>query len=223
MPDGFDTAFAGLEQAERDALRRQAIPRRYGRGDVLFHRGDDSSAAHVLLEGLVKMSALTGDGREVVFGIAGPGTVIGEIAALTRRPRLVGVRALEPVDSLALPAEVLREAVRRSPALALLLLDLAARRLAAADEQRLELAGLDVLARVARRLLALAGDPQHSLEGGIVLELLPSQEELASWVAASREAVNRALSQLRDLDCVSVDGRRAVVVDVDALRRYARY
>ncbi len=58
---------------------------------MLFHRGDDSTVAHILLKGLVKMSGLTGDGRELVFRIAGPGTVIGEFGALTRRPRLVGV------------------------------------------------------------------------------------------------------------------------------------
>jgi DNA-binding GntR family transcriptional regulator len=80
-----------------------------------------------------------------------------------------------------------------------------------------------VLREAVRRSPALAGDPEHSLRDGIVLGLLPSQDELVIWVAASREAVNRALSQLGDLGCVSVDDRRTAVVNVEALRRYARY
>lgn len=222
MPDGFDLAFATLDEGARATLRERAVPRRYGRGEVLFHRGDDSTAAHALLEGRVKTSALTGDGREVVFGVFGPGALIGEIAAITGRPRSVGARALEPVHSLALPGGVLRDAVRASPRLALALLDLAAARLAAADEQRLELAGLDVLGRVARRLLVLAGDPRTGPPEGIVVESMPSQEELASWAAASREAVNRALGQLRGLGCVRSDGSRTVLLDIGALRRHAQ-
>jgi CRP/FNR family transcriptional regulator, cyclic AMP receptor protein len=150
VPDGFDVAFAALDERERAALRELAIPRRYGQGDVMFHRGDDSTAVHVLIAGRVKASALTGDGREVVFGIHGPGALIGEIAAVTGRRRQVSVRALEPVQSLAVPGDVLRRALTSSPGLAILLLELAAERLAAADEQRLELASLDVLGRVAR-------------------------------------------------------------------------
>jgi DNA-binding GntR family transcriptional regulator len=51
---------------------------------------------------------------------------------------------------------------------------------------------------------------------------MPSQEELASWAAASREAVNRALGQLRGLGCVRSDAGRTVLVDVEGLRRYAQ-
>ena len=222
MPDGFDLAFAALGVRDRAALRELAGPRRFRRGDVLFHLGDDSTAAYVLREGRVKMSALTGDGREVVFGVAGPGALIGEIAAITRRPRMSTVRALEPVDSLALPGDALREALRSIPALTLLLLDLAAQRLAAADEQHLELAGVDVLGRVARRLLLLAGDVSAGEPGDLVLDAMLNQEELASWAAASREAVNRALGQLRGLGCIRSDAGRTILVDVDALRRYAR-
>ncbi len=222
MPDGFDAAFAVLDARERAVLRELSVPRRYARGEVLFHRGDDSAAAHILLEGRVKVSALTGEGREVVFGIAGPGELIGEIAAVTGRRRSASVHALEQVNSLALPRDVLREAVRNSPALAVLLLELAADRLAGADEQRLEFAGLEVLGRVARRLLVLAQDASVNGPEGTVLEPLLSQEELASWAAASREAVNRALAQLRRLGCLRSGSRRTVITDLDALRRHAR-
>jgi CRP-like cAMP-binding protein len=222
VSDGFDAAFAALDARERTVLRELSIPRWYARGEVLFHRGDDSAATHILLEGRVKVSAMTGEGREVMFGIAGPGALIGEIAALTGHRRSASVHALEQVHSLALPRDVLREAVRNSPALAVLLLELVANRLAGADEQRLELAGLDVMGRVARRLLVLAEDASVNAPEGTVLEPLLSQEELASWAAASREAVNRALAQLRGLGCLRFDGRRTVLTDLDALRRYAR-
>jgi CRP/FNR family transcriptional regulator, cyclic AMP receptor protein len=167
MPDGFDVAFAALDARERTPLRALAIAPQYDRGDVLFHRGDDPGAAHVLLEGRAKVSLHSESGREILVSIAGPGELIGEIAAVAGRPRTATVRALDAVRSLALPADALRAAVRRSPALAM------------------------------------------------------SQEDLASWTAASREAVNRALAQLRGLGCLAGDRRRIVISDLDALSRYA--
>ena len=221
MPDGFDVAFAALDARERTSLRALAIARHYDRGDVLFHRGDDAGAAHVLLEGRAKVSLLGEGGREILVSIAGPGELIGEIAAVAGRPRTATVRALEAVRSLALPADALRAAVRRSPALAMVLLDVAADRLRAADDQRLEFAGHDVLGRVARRLVSLAAEAGTDAGDGVVLGLALSQEDLASWTAASREAVNRALAQLRGLGCLAGDRRRIVISDLDALSRYA--
>jgi len=222
MPDGFDVAFAALDAPERTSLRALAIGRHYERGDILFHRGDDPGAAHVLLEGLAKVSLHGESGREILVSIAGPGELLGEIAAVAGRPRTATVRALEPVRSLALPADVLRAAVHRSPALAMVLLELAADRLRAADDQRLEFAGHDVLGRVARRLVSLAAESGVAEgEAGIALRVALSQEDLASWTAASREAVNRALAQLRGLGCLAGDRRGIVISDLDALSRYA--
>ena len=220
MPDGFDVAFAALDARERTSLRALAIARHYDRGDVLFHRGDDPGAAHVLLEGRAKVSLHSESGREILVSIAGPGELIGEIAAVAGRPRTATVRALDAVRSLALPADALRAAVRRSPALAMVLLDVAADRLRAADDQRLEFAGHDVLGRVARRLVSLA-EAGTEAGDGVVLGVALSQEDLASWTAASREAVNRALAQLRGLGCLAGDRRRIVISDLDALSRYA--
>ena len=73
MPDGFDAAFAALDAPERTALRALAIARHYERGDVLFHRGDDPGAAHVLLEGRAEVSLHSESGRRDPRFDRGPG------------------------------------------------------------------------------------------------------------------------------------------------------
>jgi CRP/FNR family transcriptional regulator, cyclic AMP receptor protein len=220
MADPFDRAFAALEPRERKSLREIAIARSYDRGEVLFHQGDDPGALHAIMRGRVKVSAITDDAREALFSLAGPGDLVGEISALARRQRTATVRALEPVSSLAIPADALRAAVNRSPGLAIFFLEIAADRLQAADLQRLEFAGQDVLGRVARRLNSLVQESGRPVRDGIMLEFL-SQEDLAGWTAASREAVNRALHQLRAVGCLRSERRRMIVTDPDALRRYA--
>ena len=48
-----------------------------------------------------------------------------------------------------------------------------------------------------------------------------TQDELASWAAASREAVSRALLTLRELGWVHTRRGQIVVDDLEALSRYA--
>ena len=96
-----------------------------------------------------------------------------------------------------------------------------ARRLRYADAQRAEFATLDVSGRLAQRLLELCerfGTPQ---ERGIEIRLPLSQEELASWVGASREAVSKAFLLLRTLNIVETGRRRVTVLDFGALQRQA--
>ncbi|MEW2352549.1 Crp/Fnr family transcriptional regulator [Spirillospora sp. NPDC029432] len=49
-----------------------------------------------------------------------------------------------------------------------------------------------------------------------------SQEELAGWVGASREAVSKALGTLRRHGWIETGRRRVIVHDLQALRRHAR-
>ena len=119
MADPFDRAFAALEPRERNSLRAIAIARSYDRGEAFFHQGDDPGALHVIMRGRVKVSAVTDDGREALFSLAGPGDLVGEISALAGRQRTATVRALEPVSSLAITGDALRAAVSGSSRLAI--------------------------------------------------------------------------------------------------------
>jgi CRP-like cAMP-binding protein len=49
-----------------------------------------------------------------------------------------------------------------------------------------------------------------------------TQDELASWVGASREAVTKALRALRARGYVRTKRRMITVVDIEGLRRHAR-
>ena len=129
MADPFDRAFAALEPRERNSLRAISIARSYDRGEALFHQGDDPGALHVIMRGRVKVSAVTDDGREALFSLAGPGDLVGEISALAGRQRTATVRALEPVSSLAITGDALRAAVSGSSRLAIFFLEIAADRL----------------------------------------------------------------------------------------------
>jgi CRP-like cAMP-binding protein len=80
----------------------------------------------------------------------------------------------------------------------------------------------DVVGRLARRLVELCDRFGVHGERGIEIELPLSQEELASWIGASREAVSKAFQLLRSLGIVETGRLRVTVLDHEALRRHAR-
>ena len=71
------------------------------------------------------------------------------------------------------------------------------------------------------RVLELAERFGEQREGRIEIALPLSQEELAAWLGASREAVSKALQVLRSLQIVETGRRHITVLDADALRARA--
>ena len=176
----------------------------------------------VLLDGRAKVVALTPAGREVIVAVRGPGDLLGEMSAFDGEPRSATVATLEPVDALLVPGSAFAAFLERRPRVALVILRMVAGRLRYADAQQADFATHDVVGRVAHRLVELCerfGEPGADR---IEIELPLSQEELAAWTGASREAVSKALQLLRSLRIVETRRRRVAVLDLEALRARAR-
>ncbi len=217
MP-GVSTGFLGaLSAPECDALEERASRRRHTRGAALFREHEDSDSVVVVLSGRVKVSTVT-DGREVVLAFRGPGDLVGELSAIERRPRSATVTAVEPVEALTLAASEFRAFLHAHPRVALLLLEMLSRRLRDADRKRVEFAAHDTVGRVSARLVELAEAHGRPVGAGVEITLPLSQEELAGWTGASREAVGKALQLMRGLGWVATQRRRITVLDLEALR-----
>jgi CRP/FNR family cyclic AMP-dependent transcriptional regulator len=208
-----------LSEEELAALRSRAVPRRFARGATIMHQGEVPGRVIVIERGRAKITAVTEDGTEVVLAFRGPGELLGELSALSREPRLASVRSLEPLDALALSAGDFDAFLEQHPRVALVILRVVIARLREADRQQIEMAAYQTLARVSRRLVELAERFGEPAEDGLLITLPISQEELAGWAGASREATAKALRDLRELQLVETRRRHITVRDLDALRR----
>jgi CRP/FNR family cyclic AMP-dependent transcriptional regulator len=210
-----------VEPDERTALFAVGRQRRVPAGRYLVTEGGPSDAVYIVLSGRVKVFSSTDRGGEVVLAVRGPGALIGELGAIDESPRGASVTALEPVDVLVLTSEAFRGYLHAHPQPLFRLLVAVTVRLRDADRKRVEFGAHDAVGRVASRLVELAdrfGEPS----GECVRITLPiTQDELAGWVGASREAVVKALRGLRDRGYIETRRRAVVVRDLAALRRRA--
>jgi CRP/FNR family cyclic AMP-dependent transcriptional regulator len=216
MGETFLDALTEEEAADLHAAGRR---RAYGPGVTLFHEGDDSGPVVVLLGGRVKVATVGGGGREAIVAVRGPGDLIGELSAIDGGPRSATVTTLEPAEVLLVPGSAFAALLERHLRIALVLLRMVAGRLRYADSQQAQFATQDVVGRVAARLLELGDRFGVAEDGRLVIELPISQEELAAWTGSSREAVSKALQQLRALHVLETGRKRITVLDAEALRR----
>jgi CRP-like cAMP-binding protein len=213
---------AELTDQEWADLARRGRSRRLPAGTSLFVEGTRSDAVVVVITGRVKVFSSADDGAEVVLAIRGPGALLGELAAIDERPRSASVKCLEAVVVLTVGLREFTAFLHAHPRTMWLLMRILADRLRDADRKRLEFGAYDTLNRVARRLVELVDRFGEPTESGIKITLPFTQDELASWVGGSREAVAKALRALRARGYVRTGRRTVTVVDIEGLRRRAR-
>jgi CRP/FNR family transcriptional regulator, cyclic AMP receptor protein len=221
-----DTPFAptfleSLSDAECAALRSRAITRRFRLGATLMHQGEAPGRVLVIEQGRAKITAATEDGRELVLAFSGPGDLLGELSALGGFPRVATVRALEPLSALAIASGDFESFLDVHPRVALVILRVVIARLREADRQHVEFAAYQTVTRVARRLVELAERYGEESAAGVVITLPISQEELAGWAGASREAITKALRDLRAVGLIETRRRHIVVLDAEQLGQVA--
>ncbi|TDD67341.1 Crp/Fnr family transcriptional regulator [Actinomadura rubrisoli] len=223
--------FSELTSAERDDLESRGRIRDFDRGETLFTEGEQSSWVAVLLKGRVKAFSYREHGGEALLAVRGPGALLGEVAAIDGLPRSATVAALEPAQLLAVTAEEFMAFLQVHGRVSILIMRMLCQRWRDADRKRVEFGMFDATGRVAQRLVELAErfgvpyerrgqDPGSGQSVRITLNL--SQEELAGWVGASREAVSKALRTLRRHGWIETGRRRVIVHDLQALRRHAK-
>jgi CRP/FNR family transcriptional regulator, cyclic AMP receptor protein len=202
------------------ALRAEGRLVRFRRGQALFTQGDRAERVFVMERGWVLITSVAPSGREIVLGLRGPTDLIGDLSALDGAPRSATALAVGEVEATVAPSSALMR-VLSDAAIAMDLLRVLAGRLRDADRKRLEFAALDTLGRVAWRLHELSDRFGEQTAEGIEVELPLSQEQLASWCGASREATVKALSALRTLGCIATGRHSVLIRDIAALRRHA--
>lgn len=208
--------FSALSEAERTELVTHVRARRFSRDEVVFHRDDPAGHLFVILRGSVKVAIPDEEGHEVVVAVERDGAVFGELALFDDAPRSATVTALDETQVVTLAREDFLRVLERSPRATREILRLLARTVRRASGRIEDLVFLDVPGRVAKCLLDLSTAHTRT-------EIELTQDDLASFVGATRVSVNRALADLESQGAITVGRRHIVVKEPVLLRRQVRY
>ncbi|WP_020497223.1 Crp/Fnr family transcriptional regulator [Sciscionella marina] len=214
--------FQGVEPAAVEALVQTLESVEFPRGHVIFAEGEPGDRLFIIQSGKVKIGRKSPDGRENLLSIMGPSDMFGELSIFDPGPRTSTVTAVTDVRAYSMGRPELRDWISKRPEIAEQLLRVVARRLRRTNNMLADLIFTDVPGRVARALLTFA-QRFGSQEAGLLRVTHDlTQEEIAQYVGASRETVNKALADFAHRGWLRLEGKSVLILDPERLARRAR-
>jgi CRP-like cAMP-binding protein len=172
-----------------------------------------------VLRGSIKISSLSDEGKEIVFGIINAGEIFGEIAVLDGEERSADATAMTDCELLVLNRRDFLHLLETRADLCMILLRILCRRLRQTSEQVEDVMFRHLESRVAKALLQLAESVGlHGLQSASV-ELHVSQRELGNMAGGSRESVNKILQNRHRQGLIDLGKASVLIRDLEALRR----
>ncbi|MGH9867042.1 MAG: protein kinase domain-containing protein [Candidatus Polarisedimenticolia bacterium] len=127
-PDVPIKPFESLNEEILSLILRNMTEQRFQPGDRLITQGEPGTSLLVVTEGEVDVSVEAG-GRHHLLKHASAGEILGEMALLTKEPRMASVTAMTPVAAKVMTAERFDELAAQHPRISTLLTLLLATRL----------------------------------------------------------------------------------------------
>ena len=213
--------FHGMSDAEMHVVEQRTIMREIRRKEVLYLPGDAGDRIYLLKRGVVKISTLTDDGKEIILALMRPGEVFGEEAVLEDAPRDHMAEAYEDALICVITRQDFMGILRAHPEMAFKVTKLVGFRLKTLRSRVEGLLFKGAPARLAQTLLDLARDHGVKDAEGVLLPLRLSQQDLANLIGVTRESVNLALADFRSRGLVEMDGRALRLLRPEELRALA--
>lgn len=182
--------------------------------------GDPSDKIYLIKRGVVKISTLTDEGKEIVLAFLHPGDVFGELAVVDPSPRDHYAEIHEDALICIFSRRDFLELMKVYPDLAFRVTKLLGLRLRRLGNRVENLLFKSAHARLAQTLLELSDEYGVKDADGILLTLKLSQQEMGSLVGLSRESVNLCLSDFKRQGLVESSGRTLRLRRPDKLAEY---
>jgi CRP/FNR family transcriptional regulator len=213
--------FSKLSPETAAALQKLSFRSSYPCGITLFSESDAPKGVYVVLEGQVKLSMNSNDGKRLSLRIAKAGDLLGFVSTLSGRPCEMTAETLYPAKVAFIPRREFIEFLALHPEVSMAVAEEMSRDYALACEQ-LRTVGLSSNApeKLARLLLDWSQNGQTT-ERGTRCRFPLTHEEIGEFIGASRETVTRTLSTFKSRRLVAFQGSMLTIPNRTALADYA--
>jgi CRP/FNR family transcriptional regulator, cyclic AMP receptor protein len=184
----------------------------------LFYRPGEQTGVHFVVDGLVRVSMTSEEGRQVTVRYARRGEVLG-LPVVVAGSAPVSAQAVTEAVVVATRGGVLPELAQRDPRVGVWMAEELAARVDGLLHELAMNTFWPVRRRLGRHLLDLAVDAQKGEE----LIVRASHQDLADHIGSVREVVARTVAGLRADGLVRTDGQHRIrLLDPHALAAYRR-
>jgi len=192
--------------------------RDYEPRQIVFFPGDACDHVYWLREGRVKITRVSGDGRDLTYRHLFSGDMFGEECLVSDDRRDAYAEAMAKTVLCLMRADDFRRVVREEGEVGFVLSQRLCHRVIDVERVLAETVFKTVRSRVASGLLRLYEHVSEKERGTIRV----THQEVASLIGSTRETTTAVLHGLRKEGIVSIANRRITVLDPVALEHVAR-
>jgi CRP-like cAMP-binding protein len=214
----FIPLFSELNETDLKEIIKLAVTQFYKKDNMILIEEEIGSTMFIILEGRVKISRISEEGREVILSILSEGDFFGEMSILDGQNRSANVVTLDDSKIMIVRREDFLQMLHDYPQIAINLLKELAHRLRRSDSQIKSLSLQNATGKVASTLLRIADDSGKIHMGQVEIPRLPPQQDLANMAGTSRETISRVLKALAKEGYLKKEGSRLIILDYESFR-----
>lgn len=205
--------FAGLSDADLDAIVEDARASRYTKDAHVFDQGAEARAFFLLLDGHIRVVRITPDGQQVIARYISKGELFGIAPAIGRKT--FPANAVAAVDCLVLswPTSSWQRLAQEFPVFASNTYAMVGRRLQESQDRVVEMSTEQVERRIAHALLRLVRQTGRKTEEGFLIEIPITRQDIAEMTGTTLHTVSRILSEWEVKGLVKSARRKVIVVE----------
>ncbi|MFQ5582896.1 MAG: Crp/Fnr family transcriptional regulator [Calditrichia bacterium] len=207
--------FSELSEKDLQKIVRVASKQKYHKDNLILIEEEVGSSMFIILDGRVKISRISDDGREVILSILSEGDFFGEMSLLDGQTRSANVTAVDDSELLVIRREDFLQILFDYPQIAINLLKELAQRIRKGDEHIKSLSLQDAKGRVANTLLRIAEDYGVFRMGQVEINELPLQQDLANMAGTSRETISRVIKSLMQQGYLKKERGKIIIIDYE--------
>ena len=203
--------FKSMSQEEMMQLAQKVVEKSFRKKETIYLPGQPGNHVYLLKKGVVKISRITNDGRELTLALLKPGEIFGELEAMGEGNRDGQAEAHSDVLICALNKNDLMNMLKMKPDLGIRLSKLIGFRRHTIENRLENLVFRAIPEKLAALLLELSEQfGEESLEG-IKINLSLTHQDLANLIGATRPTVSETLIDFKNKGLIDVKGKSILI------------
>jgi hypothetical protein len=209
--------LASLPKVTLAELSKTSELKSFNKREVVLAKGSQPQRLMFLFEGRLQGVDFTMDGKEVGCYFANPGDFLGELGVLDNQTHPETVIALVKSVVVFVPRNIIRPLMTSTPAMAEALTLKLAQKIRQASEQRRIIGLANPLQKVCAQLSVMSHINPANLQTATIT-MMPTHQELAIMINASRETVTRVFQLLQTKALVQRQGNDLLLLNIKLLQ-----
>jgi CRP/FNR family cyclic AMP-dependent transcriptional regulator len=215
------TLFEDLSDQELKDVFSNLKAAEFKKGDVIVQQDTEEQRFYILYSGRVKVLNQREDGDEQIFTVLDHGDFFGEMALLEKKPRSATVQAMSSCQLLYLGREEFFVLLERYSPMAIGLLKNFSSRLRSSNQQVSNFAFMSAPNKIANYLARLASQRGvRQDDGSILVDGIPSQQDIGAIIGNSRETVSRMFTQMETAGMIKRLSRKKVILIDESMLQF---